>query len=101
MIHIHYHHDASHHHLHITGHAGYAPRGQDIVCAGISALAYGLLEYLRQSGAEARFSLCPGALTIACADSPESRCAFDLALAGWRNIANTYPQHAEVHTKFV
>ena len=54
MTHIHYHRDESGHRLHITGHAGYAPRGQDIVCAGISALAYGLLEYLRQAG----FLLC-------------------------------------------
>lgn len=29
--------------MEITGHAGYAPRGQDIVCAGISTL-WGTLE---------------------------------------------------------
>ncbi len=28
------------------GHAGYAPAGQDIVCAGVSALLWGLLSYL-------------------------------------------------------
>ena len=28
------------------GHAGYGPRGQDIVCAGVSALLYGLITYL-------------------------------------------------------
>lgn len=30
----------------ISGHAGYAPRGQDIVCAGISALYLTLCEAL-------------------------------------------------------
>lgn len=30
------------------GHADYAPRGQDIVCAGVSALLYGYLTYLRE-----------------------------------------------------
>ncbi len=29
-----------------VGHAGYAPRGQDIVCAGVSALLYGFVAYL-------------------------------------------------------
>ena len=28
------------------GHAGYAPHGQDIVCAGVSALLYGFVAYL-------------------------------------------------------
>lgn len=30
----------------IEGHAGYAPKGQDIVCAGVSALASAFLESL-------------------------------------------------------
>ena len=29
-----------------VGHAGQAPRGQDIVCAGVSALLYGFIAYL-------------------------------------------------------
>lgn len=29
-----------------VGHAGYAPRGTDVVCAGISALLYGFVAYL-------------------------------------------------------
>ena len=29
-----------------VGHAGVAPRGQDIVCAGVSALLYGFIAYL-------------------------------------------------------
>ena len=28
------------------GHAGLAPRGQDVVCAGVSALLYGFVAYL-------------------------------------------------------
>ena len=30
------------------GHAGYAPRGQDVVCAGVSALIYGFIAYLER-----------------------------------------------------
>ncbi|MBP3667851.1 MAG: ribosomal-processing cysteine protease Prp [Clostridia bacterium] len=32
--------------LSAVGHAGYAPRGQDVVCAGVSALLYGFVAYL-------------------------------------------------------
>lgn len=32
--------------VNITGHAGYAPKGQDIVCAGVSALSSAFLESL-------------------------------------------------------
>ena len=32
--------------LSAVGHASYAPRGQDIVCAGVSALLYGFVAYL-------------------------------------------------------
>ena len=31
------------------GPAGYAPVGQDIVCAGVSALLYGFVAYLRET----------------------------------------------------
>lgn len=34
----------------ISGHAGYAPEGQDIVCSAISALAYTLIEYVIHHG---------------------------------------------------
>lgn len=32
--------------LQIEGHAGYAPEGQDIICAGVSTLAYTLAQNL-------------------------------------------------------
>ena len=32
--------------LSARGHAGAAPRGQDVVCAGVSALLYGFISYL-------------------------------------------------------
>ena len=32
----------------VMGHAGYAPKGQDIVCAAASALVFALIGSLRQ-----------------------------------------------------
>lgn len=33
--------------VHILGHAGFAPAGQDIICAGVSTLAFTLIEGMR------------------------------------------------------
>lgn len=34
----------------VSGHAGHAPAGQDIVCAAVSALMYALAGYLEETG---------------------------------------------------
>lgn len=97
MIHIRYHHDGSHHNLHITGHAGYAPAGSDIVCAGVSAISCALLGYLRQTGTAAEEAACrAGELKLRCAAGAQADSAFQMALAGYQIISRTYPQYAEV-----
>ena len=50
-----------------VGHAGQAPRGEDIVCAGVSALLYGFVAYLE--------SLPPIATAEAGAGSPHLECS--------------------------
>lgn len=96
MVHIHYSRDGNEHHLQITGHAGYAPAGQDIVCAGISALSCALLEHLRQTGTAAEAACRRGALRLRCGAGGRADSAFQMALAGYRIIAKTYPQHVAV-----
>lgn len=34
--------------LDVSGHAGYAPRGEDLICAAVSALLLGLAGYIRR-----------------------------------------------------
>ncbi len=48
--------------VYAVGHAGYAPRGQDVVCAGVSALLYGFVAYLEaiSSVATAEEPACHG-----------------------------------------
>lgn len=36
----------------VSGHADYAPKGQDIVCAGVSAIEYALATWLDNMAAE-------------------------------------------------
>ena len=96
MVRIHYSRDGNGHHLHITGHAGYAPAGSDIVCAGVSALSFALLGYLRQTGTAAEAACRRGELTLRCGAGAQADAAFQMALAGYQIIAKTYPQYAEV-----
>ena len=43
----------------VSGHAGHAPVGQDIVCAAVSALMYALAGYLEETGQAARSDILP------------------------------------------
>lgn len=81
------------------GHAGYAPAGQDIVCAGISALCGALeltLENLRQAG-HVRNPFCrvTQAYFRACAKSADEsnavETAFETVYNGLCRISEAYP----------
>lgn len=96
MIRIRYSHDGKTHQLHITGHAGYAPAGSDIVCAGVSALSFALLGHLRQTGTAAEAACRKGELTLRCPVGTQTDSAVSMALTGYQLIARTYPQYAEV-----
>jgi len=90
------------HILHIIGHAGFSNHGNDIVCAGISALTYALLQTL--CGAEERGELClfdyavkDGAAVIHVRAKAHARgkleTALETAAAGYQMIAGGYPEH--------
>lgn len=98
MIRIHYDYNRDHHSLRITGHAGYAPRGQDIVCAAVSGIAFALQEYLNELNAVEELICRPGELKLRGERCDETDVAFDVALSGWKRIQRTYPLHVEVDT---
>ena len=89
------------------GHAGYGPRGQDIVCAGVSALLYGLKVYLeeempfaaaepRQGGLQASYEVWEGdgELRIRIvAPSLAYREALAVVLSGLRLLSRFYPDY--------
>ena len=90
------------------GHAGYAPHGQDIVCAGVSALLYGLVSFLKGSlsiataGGPCVAGECSspwveegdGTLTVeVTSPRPLYREALDLTVAGISLIAACYPAY--------
>lgn len=90
------------HIFHIIGHAGFSDHGNDIVCAGISALTYALMQTL--CDAEEKGELClfdyivkDGAAVIHVRAKAHARVKLESAVetvtAGYRMIAGGYPEH--------
>ncbi len=77
--------------LSMEGHAGYAPAGQDIVCAAASMLGQTLVQAVcGAEGAQARCRVKPGRLELLCAATPETRVMFLMAQAGFSALAGRY-----------
>ena len=84
--------------LEASGHAGYAPAGQDIVCAGASTLMQTLCALLAgeegtKSGAWDEPDGPRLAVTAAAPQKPWGEGAFEFAKAGFALLAERYPDH--------
>lgn len=83
----------------IQGHAGYSDAGNDIVCAGVSAIAYTLLGFLDNHSDDIESisaQVKSGDLCIRCSGGEKVRLAYDMALIGIQQIAMKYPRHVQV-----
>lgn len=80
--------------IEIDGHAGYGRRGEDIVCAAVSALAYTLAESLENlTDDSVKYSLTPGRAFIECQNlSDAGRLITESFLVGIKLIAGSYPE---------
>lgn len=88
--------------LTIAGHAGYADRGEDIVCAGVSALAETLLIGLRQvARIKPTVTRQDGYVDVRLPPSLTGDAAFAAAtilqttIAGLRDLARSYPDYVQ------
>lgn len=87
--------------LELSGHAGYAPAGKDIVCAGITALMGALADSVLRREEEfrprARADPDIPVLSIVCEPVPERarECGiiYDTVSAGLEFIAETFPEN--------
>ena len=81
--------DRRHGMLEIDGHAGYAEKGKDIVCAAVSALACSLVCYVRGKveREDGHMSFSAGKM------STRARGAFDCTYGGFALLADAYPTH--------
>jgi uncharacterized protein YsxB (DUF464 family) len=82
----------------IEGHAGYAPRGQDIVCAGISTLVQTLIQSFEDLCAdEITYHLKPGWVEIKHGDlSAKGLVLVNSFFIGVYMIADRYQDHVKV-----
>ena len=78
----------------VSGHAGYAPAGQDIVCAAVSAQTYALAGYLEETGQAARSDIRRGYADIEGAEGCGA--AFALVRCGMEQLAAAYPGCVEM-----
>ena len=98
MIHIAYNPDRGR--LRLSGHAGSAPLGEDLVCAAVSALCATLAENLRVYDPKARVVMESGYARISSRD-PDLRPLFDIIYRGLRQLARQYPDYIHTRREFL
>lgn len=76
----------------VFGHAGYAPHGQDIVCAGVSAL----FQTLALSAEDAQVEQWPLQARIRAAPTEHNRILFQAFALGCEEIAKQYPDYVKI-----
>ena len=87
--------------IEIRGHAGYAPQGQDIVCAGVTALTQTLVESLETlTGNEIKYDMSPGRVDIEIKDPDEdAQLLMDSFFVGAEMIADEFPEYVRVEIR--
>ena len=91
----------------MSGHAGAAEPGKDIVCAGISTLSQALQQTLMEMNVERKLnwlewagSAASGSMSLAAVPKEEYRAevraCFRLCVTGLRMMAESYPEYIEL-----
>lgn len=85
----------------IEGHAGYAPPGQDIVCASISTITQVFIASVEElTNDKLKCNIRPGNTVIEHGDLGEkAQVLLDSFLLGIKMIAESYPDHVRVNTE--
>lgn len=78
------------------GHAGYAPAGQDIVCAGVSALLDTLAERTSAMGLAREIRADNGLMHIEAVPCNLCRTWIDFVAAGLQIIEEQFPDYIQV-----
>src|SRR4051812_5327556 len=88
-------------HIIIKGHANFAEKGQDIVCAAISAITNGTVNFLQTYYRnDCQISYLPAKISIYSQnDNPECQLCLKLMLYQLENVANSYPDYLKIDEK--
>ena len=87
--------------IYISGHAGYAEHGSDIVCAGVSTLAQTLIASVEMlTDEKIQYAVSPGTVDIEYGDlSEQAQFLIDSFFIGAEMIAATYPENVRILPK--
>ena len=77
----------------LRGHADYAPRGEDIVCAAASALVFALIGALEEKGQLKELVIRPGLVTVAA--EGDCRAEWQVIRYGLENIRRAFAWRRE------
>lgn len=82
----------------MSGHAGYAKAGSDIVCAGTSALFYCMLQsILNLTEDKVEYCIGPGDCEVVFENLSESgKLLIDSFFTGMNMLAEQYPEHVQI-----
>lgn len=85
--------------LRVSGHAGYAERGKDIICAGVTAIVFALLGYLVNIDGTLQYETeeSTGYVCIV-SNSVDKRVesAFEMALVGLMQLEREHPKYIDL-----
>lgn len=87
------------HSLTVFGHAGYAAKGSDIVCAGVSALVQALIGWLENNAHNVEYISVDedgGEVLICCTHSEDIAAVFFMTAIGLEMISKEYPNHVHI-----
>ena len=99
MIRVTYRKEGNSHSLKMDGHAEYAGHGEDIVCAGASAIVCSLLGWLENNSED--LSYCDyeaesGSVRIDCEGGERTAAVFEVTAIGLLQIEDSYKDHLEI-----
>ena len=77
----------------VQGHANYGAKGQDVICAAVSALVYALIATLEETDNIRETVIRTGYATVA---AKEWDRAFDVVRGGLAQIAARYPAYVQM-----
>lgn len=84
--------------IEISGHAGYAEPGKDIVCAGVTALTQTLIQSIENlTDDKIEYRISPGKVEVECRNlSEKSKTLVDSFFVGICLITEEFPEHVKV-----
>ena len=84
--------------IRVLGHSGYAPPGQDIVCAAVSTLTQGLIASIEGlAGDRQDYTIAPGIFILKIKDlSEKSKLLVDSFFIAICGVADAYPNHIRI-----